>query len=89
MELEGHLLSHLAVADAGVIGITDDYRGEQPLAFIVIKEKYSDIVKRHPSGPVAEKLKKDIFDVGSILIIRTHIFQAIVFVARCKAQIQL
>ncbi|KZT65757.1 acetyl-CoA synthetase-like protein [Daedalea quercina L-15889] len=35
-ELEGHLLAHPAVADAGVVGVPDDYSGEVPLAFVVL-----------------------------------------------------
>ncbi len=37
-ELEGHLLSHPDVADAGVVGVQDDYAGELPVAFVVLKE---------------------------------------------------
>ncbi|KAJ7878650.1 phenylacetyl-CoA ligase, partial [Mycena leptocephala] len=42
-ELEGHLLLHPAVADACVVGIPDDYSGEIPQAFIVLRE---DALKR-------------------------------------------
>jgi 4-coumarate--CoA ligase len=35
-ELEGHLLDHPAVADAGVIGIPDEFSGEVPMAFITL-----------------------------------------------------
>lgn len=37
-ELEGHLLDHPDVADACVVGIPDDFSGEVPLAFIVLKD---------------------------------------------------
>lgn len=35
-ELEGHLLDHPFVDDAGVIGLPDEYSGEVPLAFVVL-----------------------------------------------------
>ncbi|KZT65405.1 acetyl-CoA synthetase-like protein [Daedalea quercina L-15889] len=35
-ELEGHLLAHPAVVDAGVIGVPDEFEGEVPLAFVVL-----------------------------------------------------
>jgi len=38
-ELEGHLLAHPSVFDSGVVGIPDEYSGEQPLAFIVLEAK--------------------------------------------------
>ena len=40
-ELEGLLLTHPAVADAGVIGIPDEEAGEIPKAFVTLKEKGS------------------------------------------------
>ena len=36
-ELEDVLLSHPAVADAGVVGMPDEEGGEVPLAFVVFK----------------------------------------------------
>ena len=36
-ELEGLLLLHPAVADAGVVGEPDDRAGERPHAFVVVK----------------------------------------------------
>ncbi|THH18569.1 hypothetical protein EW146_g2444 [Bondarzewia mesenterica] len=36
-ELEGHLLSHPDIADACVVGVPDDFSGEVPLAFIVLR----------------------------------------------------
>ncbi|KJA20114.1 hypothetical protein HYPSUDRAFT_43470 [Hypholoma sublateritium FD-334 SS-4] len=35
-ELEGCLLDHDAVSDVCVVGVPDDYRGEVPLAFVVL-----------------------------------------------------
>ena len=37
-ELEGLLLLHPAVADAGVVGEPDDRAGEKPHAFVVLKD---------------------------------------------------
>ncbi|CAK5279834.1 unnamed protein product [Mycena citricolor] len=40
-ELEGHLLLHSAVVDACVVGIPDDYCGEIPLAFVVLRAEHT------------------------------------------------
>ncbi|KAH9950863.1 phenylacetyl-CoA ligase [Amylocystis lapponica] len=48
-ELEGHLLGHPDVADAGVIGIPDMYSGEAPLAFIVLQPHRAATVQKDPS----------------------------------------
>lgn len=36
-ELEDLLLGHPAVADAAVVGVPDDYAGERPFAFVVLR----------------------------------------------------
>jgi len=36
-ELEALLLTHPAVADAGVIGVPDEQAGEVPIGFVVLK----------------------------------------------------
>ncbi|KIY51233.1 amp dependent CoA ligase [Fistulina hepatica ATCC 64428] len=41
-ELEGHLHSHPAVNDVCVIGIPDDYNGELPMAFVVLKASHAE-----------------------------------------------
>ncbi|KAF7347624.1 4-coumarate--CoA ligase-like 1 [Mycena venus] len=57
-ELEGHLLLHKAVADACVVGIPDEYSGEVPLAFIVLRE---DALKRIAKNPrEGDQLKADL-----------------------------
>ncbi|KAH9833458.1 phenylacetyl-CoA ligase [Rhodofomes roseus] len=48
-ELEGHLLAHPAVADAGVVGVPDDFSGETPFAFIVL----------HPSSQASVSVDLD------------------------------
>lgn len=35
-ELEGHLLEHPDITDTCVVGISDEYSGEVPLAFVVL-----------------------------------------------------
>ena len=37
-ELENVILSHPDIIDASVIGIPDDYCGELPYAFVVLRE---------------------------------------------------
>ncbi|KAF8504116.1 phenylacetyl-CoA ligase [Gautieria morchelliformis] len=54
-ELEGHLLDHPDVADAGVIGIPDDFSGEVPMAFIALSADASQTVKSNPRA--AEQIK--------------------------------
>ena len=60
-ELEGHLLSHPAVADACVVGVPDGYSGEVPFAFVVLGAKAAKSVKRDKKA--AEHLKRDIVKV--------------------------
>ncbi len=36
-ELEDLLLGHASVADAAVIGVPDDYAGERPFGFVVLR----------------------------------------------------
>ncbi|KAJ7193364.1 amp dependent CoA ligase [Mycena pura] len=47
-ELEGHLLLHPAVADVCVVGIPDEYSGEIPLAFVVLREAVLQRVSKNP-----------------------------------------
>lgn len=57
-EIEDTLITHEAVADAGVIGIPDDERGEVPKAFIVLEGGFapSDDLKDEISSYVGENL---------------------------------
>ncbi|PCH35773.1 acetyl-CoA synthetase-like protein [Wolfiporia cocos MD-104 SS10] len=57
-ELEGHLLGHPHVADAGVVGIPDDFSGELPLAFIVLQQQIRKEVALR--ADVAEEVKRSI-----------------------------
>jgi acetyl-CoA synthetase len=65
IEVENALISHPAVAEAGVSGIPDEIRGEVVAAFVVLKSGYS------PS----EELKREIIDhvrktLGPIVVFR-------------------
>jgi hypothetical protein len=60
-ELEGHLLDHNDVADACVVGIPDEYSGELPFAFIVLKAETAERVK--PNKKEAAKVKAAIAKV--------------------------
>jgi acyl-coenzyme A synthetase/AMP-(fatty) acid ligase len=46
-ELEGCLLSHPDVADACVVGIADDYSGELPAAYVVLKAEAAQSIYRN------------------------------------------
>ncbi|KAI9056488.1 phenylacetyl-CoA ligase [Trametes sanguinea] len=54
-ELEGHLLDHPDVADVAVIGIPDDFAGEAPLAYVVLKPAVAAEVAKNPAR--AEEVK--------------------------------
>ncbi|MFO7925812.1 MAG: acyl-CoA synthetase [Halobacteriota archaeon] len=54
VEIEEALSAHEAVADAGVIGIPDDERGEVPKAFVTLAAGYV------PSTDLADGLRKDV-----------------------------
>ncbi|KAI0672229.1 phenylacetyl-CoA ligase [Trametes maxima] len=54
-ELEGHLLDHPDVADVAVIGIPDDFAGEAPLAYVVLKPALAAEVAQKPA--LAEEVK--------------------------------
>src|SRR4051812_20745398 len=60
-ELEGHLLDHPAIADAGVVGIPDEYSGEVPAAFVQLQPEFARKVKNDAKAD--EKLKKEIAKV--------------------------
>ncbi|KAH9478770.1 4-coumarate--CoA ligase-like 1 [Psilocybe cubensis] len=58
-ELEGHLIDHPSIAEVGVIGVPDEYAGELPLAFIVLRQQAAEEIKNNPAA--ASSLKADIY----------------------------
>jgi len=59
-ELEGHLLDHLHVADAGVVGVHDEFSGELPLAFIVLTAEARKLVDAVGEDVVIEAIKEHV-----------------------------
>ncbi|KIL59214.1 hypothetical protein M378DRAFT_27129 [Amanita muscaria Koide BX008] len=57
-ELEGCLLDHPDIASACVVGIHDEYSGEVPLAFVVLKTTAADRVESDPKA--AQDIKQSI-----------------------------
>lgn len=61
-DLEGCLFDHKAIADVCVVGIPDEYSGEVPLAFVVLKEDARRIIEQDPRE--AAKIKTSIEKVN-------------------------
>ncbi|KAG2121568.1 hypothetical protein BD769DRAFT_1361304 [Suillus cothurnatus] len=57
-ELEGCILDHPDVTDACVVGIQDEYSGELPLAFVVLRPEVAKRVEDSP--PAADEIKASI-----------------------------
>jgi acetyl-CoA synthetase len=61
MELESALKSHPAVAESGVVGIPDEIKGEEIVAFVILKNDFS------PSDDLAKELKQHVVEeIGAI-----------------------
>lgn len=60
-ELEGHLLGHSSILDAAVIGTPDEYSGELPLAFVVLRPEVSASIRHDPRRAAA--VRASIFEV--------------------------
>lgn len=59
--MEGFLLDHKDVSDAGVVGVADEAAGERPLAYIALSQGAQEKVKK--GGRKAEdQIKKSIMD---------------------------
>ena len=63
-ELEGYLLSHPDVADAAVIGVPDEYAGELPRAYVVLKSEAAAAVKKDER--IAKQVKDRLYEVRRI-----------------------
>jgi 4-coumarate--CoA ligase len=63
-ELEGHLLGHPDVQDACVVGVTDEYSGELPLAFVALQPKASRRAKisLREADALKHSIKKHVSD---------------------------
>jgi acyl-coenzyme A synthetase/AMP-(fatty) acid ligase len=62
-ELEGCILDHPDVTDTCVVGIPDDYSGELPLAFVVLRPTIAQRVKEDPRA--ADDVKASIMKVNT------------------------
>ncbi|MCS7051382.1 MAG: acetate--CoA ligase, partial [Thermomicrobium sp.] len=61
MELESALVSHPAVAEAAVIGVHHDIKGQVPVAFVSVRAGYS------PSDELGEELRRHVAEtIGAI-----------------------
>ena len=60
-ELEGYLLGHPDVADAAVIGVPDEYAGELPRAYVVLKPEVVHAVQK--DRRVAAQVKAKLYEV--------------------------
>lgn len=71
-EMEGHILDHPDVSDVCVVGLTDDYSGELPLAFVT------------PSAAAAERMKEDPAEADRIRTAITKVSQPLVRTPRSQ-----
>jgi 4-coumarate--CoA ligase len=62
-ELEGCILDHPDVNDTCVVGIEDDYSGELPLAFVVLRPTVAKRVEENPRA--ADDIKASIMKVSA------------------------
>lgn len=82
-ELEGCILDHPDVTDTCVVGIRDDYSGELPLAFVVLRPTVAKRVEEDPGamdGIKASIMKVSTLDRSESILL---IFN---FTARCRQQ---
>ena len=60
-ELEGHLLDHPEVDDVCVVGTPDEFSGEIPLAFVVVRP---EVAKRMNTDPAVKgELRRSLIKV--------------------------
>ena len=67
-ELEGYLLGHPDVADAAVIGVPDEYAGELPRAYVVLKPEVAHAVQK--DRRVAAQMKVRLYEVSRLCDMR-------------------
>ena len=67
-ELEGCILGHPDVSDTCVVGIPDEYSGELPLPFVVLRADASQRTRSDPS--TAEAVKRSIRASSRVLFAR-------------------
>jgi len=60
-ELEGCILDHPDVEDACVVGVPDEYSGELPLAFVVLRQEAAKRTKG--SSNTGDEIKRSIAKV--------------------------
>lgn len=69
MELESALVSHPAVAEAAVIGASDELRGQVPIGFVILEEGHA------PSPELRNELVRHVSDtIGPIARPKTVVF---------------
>ena len=61
-ELEGHLLGHPDIADACVVGVPDEFSGEIPFAFVVMRAHAAQRI--HNSAWEADNMRSAISKVS-------------------------
>ncbi|KAF8628542.1 hypothetical protein AX15_003835 [Amanita polypyramis BW_CC] len=63
-ELEGCLLDHPDVANACVVGVPDDYKGEVPMAFVVLRSEAANRAADDPGvlGDIKRSIVKHVAD---------------------------
>ncbi len=69
-ELEGYLLGHPDVADAAVIGVPDEYAGELPRAYVVLKPEVADAVRK--DARLAAQVKARLYEVSRVVSARLY-----------------
>jgi len=68
-ELESALLHHPGVAEAAVVGVPDDVKGEVPVAFVILRAGYK------PGDSLRDEVKMRVRDhVGNIAMLREVFF---------------
>ncbi|KAF7307183.1 Phenylacetyl-CoA ligase [Mycena indigotica] len=78
-DLEGHLLLHPAVADCCVVSLLDEYNGEAPMAYVVLRE---DAKRRLAGNQQAEETLQNVLKkhVADHKIAYKHLTGGVVFV---------